>query len=57
MIVIVKVQIIIYVLQSGGFMSYNFPGGSKFTRASEGPQNGGKMTGMTTEYLTYISGL
>ena len=28
------------------WQSTNFQGGSEFTRASEGPQNGGKMTGM-----------
>ena len=26
--------------------SNDLPGGSEFTQASEGPQNGGKMTGM-----------
>ena len=34
----------------------DFPGGSEFTRASGGPQNGGKMTGMDILEFTDING-
>ena len=36
--------------------SSDFPGGSEFTRASEGPQNGGKMTGMDVLEFRDING-
>ena len=34
----------------------DFPGGSEFTRASGGPQNGGKMTGMDILEFRDING-
>ena len=37
--------------------SSNFQGGSEFTRASEGPQNVGKMTGMDVLEFRDINGL
>ena len=36
--------------------SIDFLGGSKFTRASGGPQNGGKMTGMDYLNLEILTG-
>ena len=36
--------------------SSDFQGGSEFTRASEGPQNGGKMTGMDVLEFRDING-
>ena len=36
--------------------SIDFPGLSKFNRASEGPQNGGKMTGMDVLEFRDING-
>ena len=44
------------VLQSAFCRSNNFPGGSEFTRASEGHQNGGKMTGMDVLEFRDING-
>ena len=36
--------------------SNDLPGGSEFTQASEGPQNGGKMTGMDLLEFRDING-
>ena len=36
--------------------SNNFPGGSIFSRVSEGPQNGGKTTGMDIPEFRDING-
>ena len=38
------------------WQSTNFPGKSQFTRASEGPQNSGKMTGMVILEFRDING-
>ena len=41
----------------GNFWPYiDFQGGSEFSRASEGPQNGGKMTGMGIPEFIDING-